>query len=165
MTNTPPPAPQDMRLSLLWAGVDRAEDIAALHARIFNPAWDVDSVRRMLDHPAGTAFVATLGQPRNVVGFILGQFAADEAEIITVGVHPDCRRLGIGRMLVEGLVRAMQRAEARRMFLEVAADNTAALALYGVLGFQNVGHRAGYYARTGGPDADAVVMAREISAA
>lgn len=159
------PASEDKRLSLLWAGVDRTEDIAALHARLFNPPWDSDSLRSLLDHPAGTAFVATLGKPSNVVGFVLGQLAGDEAEILTVGVHPDCQRLGIGRMLVEGLIRSLQRVEAQRIFLEVAADNTAALGLYQSLGFTPVGNRKAYYARPGGPAVDAVMMARGIGPA
>lgn len=159
------PASEEKRLSLLWAGVERADDIAALHARLFDPPWDSDSLRGLLNHPAGTAFVATLAQPRNVVGFILGQLAGDEAEILTIGVHPDCQRLGIGRLLVDGLIRALQRAEAQRVFLEVAADNAAALGLYQSLGFTQVGTRKAYYARPAGPAVDAIMMARAIAPA
>ena len=63
-------------------------------------------------------------------GFILGQLAADEAEILTLGVRKDMQRRGIGRRLVGGLARAAKKAEARRLFLEVGPGNAAALALY-----------------------------------
>lgn len=148
------------RVSLLWAGPDRASDIAQLHAQLFSPAWDEAGVRALLDHPAATSFVATLGQPTDVVGFVVAQLAADEAEILSVGVSLPFQRLGIGRMLVEGLSRALQRAEVRRLFLEVADDNISALALYSRLGFEPTGRRKAYYVRGGGVAVDAVTMAR-----
>jgi len=148
------------RVSLLWAGPERAADIAVLHTRLFDPAWDEASIRRLLDHPASTSFVATLGAPTDVIGFVIGQIAADEAEILSLGVEQDRQRLGVGRLLVEGLARAVRRAEVRRVFLEVAADNSAALALYGSMGFEPNGRRKGYYARPGAAAVDAVTMSR-----
>ena len=69
------------------------------------------------------------GVPKTCVGFVLAQLAADEAEILTIGVAKDWQRKGIGRRLVEGVARAAQRAEAKKLFLEVAADNDAAMEL------------------------------------
>ncbi len=162
MSNTPGLV-DAKRVSLLWAGVDRASDIARLHTALFDPAWDEASLKSLLDHPAGTSFVATLGQPNEVVGFIIGQLAADEAEIISIGVAAARQRLGIGRMLVEGLMRAAARAECHRIFLEVAADNDAAIALYGRLGFEQTGRRKGYYARANAASVDALTMARRLT--
>jgi ribosomal-protein-alanine N-acetyltransferase len=51
---------------------------------------------------------------------------------------------------------------ARRLFLEVAADNPAALTLYGKLGFARLSERQGYYARPDGRPATAIVMARDL---
>jgi len=45
---------------------------------------------------------------------------------------------------------------AKAVFLEVAADNAAALALYQEAGFETVGVRRGYYPRPGGGAADAL---------
>jgi ribosomal-protein-alanine N-acetyltransferase len=70
--------------------------------------------------------------------------------------------MGIGRRMVEGLVRAVKRAEVRRLHLEVAADNAAALALYQRLGFAEVGRRKGYYVRKGRPPVDALLLALEL---
>jgi ribosomal-protein-alanine N-acetyltransferase len=49
-----------------------------------------------------------------------------------------------------------------RVFLDVAADNVAALALYESLGFAEVGRRKSYYARGLDPRMDAIMMARDI---
>lgn len=152
--------PLDPRyVSLLWAGPERAGEIAGLHARLFDRAWDAASVMATLEHPGSTALVALVGQPKQFAGFILGQIAADEAEILSVGVAPELQRRGLGRRLVEGLVRAVKRAESRRLFLEVAADNEAAYALYRGLGFKQIGSRKGYYDRPGGKKADALNLA------
>jgi ribosomal-protein-alanine N-acetyltransferase len=158
------PAPLDPKyVSLLWAGPDQASEIARLHARLFSPSWSDESVRTLLDHPASTAFLAVVGGPPKVtVGFAMAQLAADEAEILTLGVDPDWQRKGIGRRLVDGVVRAVQRAEAKKLFIEVAADHDAALALYRRAGFLGTGLRRGYYVRDGGSAVDALTLSLKL---
>lgn len=147
------------RISILWALPEHADELARLHGGLFNPAWDAPAFHKLLANPGSTAFVATLGKPPEAIGFILGQLAADEAEILMMAVRTERQRQGVGKMLVEALSRAAKRAEARRLFLEVAAGNTAALALYRGLGFQEVGRRRAYYVRADGPPDDALVLA------
>jgi ribosomal-protein-alanine N-acetyltransferase len=48
------------------------------------------------------------------------------------------------------------------MFLEVAVDNVAALALYRSRGFEAVGRRPGYYSRPDGP-IDAMIMRVDLN--
>lgn len=150
-------------ISLLWAGPDQAAEIARLHGQLFSPAWSEESVFAMLDHPASTAFLAVYsGPPRTSIGFVLAQLAADEAEILSIGVLPDWQRQGIGRRLVDGVARAVQRAEAKSLYLEVAADNDAALSLYSRAGFLGTGLRRGYYERPGSAPVDAVTLALRL---
>lgn len=152
-------APIDPKyVSLLWAGPDQAGAIAALHVQLFDPPWDEAGIRALLDHPASTAFVAMVGNPKTAVGFVMGQLAADEAEILSIGVAKEWQRKGIGRRLVDGLARAVARAEVKRVFLEVAADNAPAVALYRRLGFAEAGRRKDYYARKGGAAVDALKL-------
>ena len=89
----------------------------------------------------------------------MSQLAADEAEILTLGVRKDCQRNGIARRLVEAMARAARKAEVRRLFLEVGQSNAAALGLYQGLGFQQVGQRKGYYEHAGASAEDALVLA------
>jgi ribosomal-protein-alanine N-acetyltransferase len=149
-------------LSLLWAAPERAHEIAILHAQLFDPPWDEAGIKRLLEHPASTSLIAQAGQPRALAGFVIGQLVADEGEILSLGVVPAWQRLGIGKRLVEGLARAAKRAEAKRLFLEVAADNDGALALYRQIGFAETGRRKGYYDRANGLKVDAVTMALMI---
>ena len=97
-------------------------------------------------------------------GFILMRAVADEAEILTLAVRPAARRGGQGGRLVgEGVLEAAARG-AVRVFLEVAADNAAARALYARAGFVEAGRRPGYYAGPGGARRDALLLVRNLTA-
>ena len=144
------------RVSILWARPSDAAELAQLHGQLFAPPWSIASFEQSLTHPAYTALVARVGRPLQLVGFIIGQQAADEAEILTLGVRKDWQRRGVGRDLVLALGRAARKAEARRLHLEVASDNAAALALYQGLGFEISGQRIGYYERAGAAAEDAI---------
>jgi [ribosomal protein S18]-alanine N-acetyltransferase len=145
-------------VSVLWAGVDHAEDIAGCHRTLFAEAWDKPTFEGLLSDPTSTSLIARHGNPQETVGFIVGRLAADEAEILTFGVTKDWQRHGVGKRLLEGMARAAKRAEAKRIFLEVAADNLPATVLYSRMGFRESGRRVGYYVRTGQPAADALVL-------
>ncbi|MBI1651270.1 ribosomal protein S18-alanine N-acetyltransferase [Hyphomicrobium sulfonivorans] len=155
--------PLDPRnLSLLWASPERAEEIAALHGRLFSPGWNAESVAASIEDPTSASFIAQLRDPMQIVGFVIGRIAADEAEIISIGVAPEWQRRGIAKRMLEGLARAARRSEVKRLFLEVAVDNEAALELYTGLGFVCVGGRKAYYERAGKPNVDAAILALDL---
>jgi [ribosomal protein S18]-alanine N-acetyltransferase len=149
-------------LSLLWASPDRVDEIVALHSRLFDPPWDRKGIAALLEHPAAAAFVAQVRDPCVTAGFVIGQIASDEAEILSVGVAPEWQRRGIARQMIEGLVRSARRAEVKRLFLEVSADNTPATKLYTGLGFEAVGRRKDYYRRPTGQPVDAIVLSLSL---
>lgn len=137
-------------------GPAHAEVIAALRAECFDEAWSDESIRSLLRTPGTFALIAEVGGGPG--GFVLARVAADEAEILVVAVRPALRRSGIGgRLLDAALVRA-RAAGAVRMFLEVAVDNRAALALYGSRGFTEAGRRPNYYTHPGRPATDALIL-------
>lgn len=148
-------------ISLLWAAPERAGEVAALHSRLFAEGWSEASIKSLLEHPASTSLIAVAGDPKTIKGFVVAQLAADEAEILSIGVAPDWQRAGLGVRLIEGLIRASRRGEAQKIFLEVAEDNAAARALYAKLGFQEIGRRKGYYKRPSGA-VDALTLALQL---
>ena len=56
-----------------------------------------------------------------------------------------------------------QRIGATSMFLEVAADNESAQALYTTFGFVEVGRREGYYQRPDGSRMNAFTMRADLA--
>ncbi len=150
-------------ISILWANADHAAQLAPMHARLFDSGWDESAFTNLLSHPTSTAFVAQIGNPHTTIGFVVGRLAADEAEILTLGVAPEVQRRGVGKLLVEALTRAAKQAEAKRMFLEVAPSNEAAVELYRGLNFKEAGRRDDYYAKEdGGAREDALVLAVDL---
>jgi len=86
----------------------------------------------------------------------------DEAELLNIGVAADQQRKGVGRaMLLEMLDMACGK-NMIRVYLEVRASNTAALALYRSAGFVEIGLRKGYYRNAGG-GGDAITMACRLT--
>lgn len=95
-------------------------------------------------------------------GFCLARSAADEAEIITLGVLPQNRRRGFGRALLADTCDQARATGARQLYLEVAEDNHSALALYKSGGFIICARRPGYYDRGRREPVDALVMERRL---
>lgn len=153
-------------VSLLWIEAEGAEVLAAMHDVLFDPSWKADAMQSLLEHPGSTALICKVRAHLHAVpqpaGFAMGQLAADEAEILSIGVLPPFQKSGLGRRLLKGLSTALSNAGAERLFLEVAADNPAAIALYESEGFKQVGKRPGYYERAGSSPVDALVLARDL---
>lgn len=115
-------------------------------------------------------FAALLSQPGTLVlggqgAFVLGRVTLDEAEILTVATHPDHRRRGLARQRLREFETAARGKGAVKVFLEVAEDNPAAIALYSASGYHEAGRRAGYYRRPGQPAAAALVLEKPLGPA
>ena len=138
-------------------GAAEAHALASVHAAAFGPRerWDAASIATLLA-TRGTWALAT----RAHRAMAMFRVAADEAELLTIAVHPDERRLGAGRLLLDAGTAMAVGGGARVLFLEVSTRNVAACALYGAAGFAAVGRRRGYYA----DGADAAVMSRPLHA-
>ena len=121
--------------------------MAALHAAAFPPGerWGADALAVQLGLPGAAGWL------QGADGFVLFRVAADEAEILTLAVHPDRQRRGVGRALLGAALASAASSGARSMFLEVAETNAPACRLYAAAGFTEVGRRPRYY--RGGRDA------------
>jgi ribosomal-protein-alanine N-acetyltransferase len=128
---------------------ENAGELAELHRGLFDKPWDVAAFQGLLSHPGSTAFLARLGSPIEMVGFVVGQLAADEAEILTLGVRTRPAAARHRPQAGGGAGARVKKAEARRLFLEVGAGNAAAL-VSTVARIPGGGRRKGYYQHTGG---------------
>ena len=126
------------------------EDLAVLHARCFTipRPWSAAEFAGFVTDPL--AFLLVEGD----AGFLLGRAAAGEAELLTLAVAPEARRMGLARALLAEFAQVSSARGAHEAFLEVASDNAPAIALYTGNGWQGAGIRRDYYA----PGIDAVVM-------
>lgn len=120
-------------------------EIAAIQAECPETAqWDV------AEYPNYDFRVALRGD--RVAGFLVARsLAADEHELLNLAVARQFRRQGVARELL----RALLTNSTGNVFLEVRESNSAAVALYQSLGFQQVSRRAEYYEN---PPEAAIVM-------
>ena len=145
------------------AGAAGARLLSTVHAACFEEAWDEASTARLLAGPGTCGLVAADsagGADEVPLGMALCRLAGGEAEILTLGVIRDRRRQGVGRHFVRECHAIAKAAGAAALFLEVAADNGAALALYSAAGFRQVGRRENYYEARNkrGPGRDALIL-------
>lgn len=151
--------PQGLHIEL--AETRDAETLATLHAKGFHRGWPVADFQSYIAGRDTPVYVACDAK-RKIAGFAMLRLAADEAELITIAVDPRWRRKGVGKALLDALLDDLRMTPARKLFLEVAADNPAALKLYARKGFAQLSERQGYYARPDGRPATAIVMARDL---
>ncbi len=132
---------------------DDLDDVLAIERASFGDPWTRDAFASFLAHPAIRFTIAVQGA--TVVGYAIAMGGADEVDLANLAVLPTMRGAGIGRQLVEAVLRDAAVARATAVYLEVRASNVAAQALYRRCGFAEVGRRKGYYDH---PREDAVVM-------
>jgi ribosomal-protein-alanine N-acetyltransferase len=136
------------------------ETRAAIHAASFERerAWSAREFAALLDDP----HVFAVDAPEGAAGFALGRAVAGEAELLTLAVAPPARRRGRGRALLAAFEQGARERGACEAFLEVAADNAPAVALYAGAGYSERGRRPGYYSRAAGA-VDALLMGRALA--
>lgn len=133
------------------------EELASLHGKCFvTPRpWSTDEFHGFLS--SKFCFLETNGH-----GFVLGRVIADEAEILTLAVDPTARRQGHGAALLAAYHTAAQKLGASDSFLEVSAENHAAIGLYQRFGYEFSGKRKNYYCAPDGTKIDANLMRMPI---
>ncbi|HVX06461.1 ribosomal protein S18-alanine N-acetyltransferase [Humibacter sp.] len=138
------------------ATADDLDAIMAIETSVFvTDAWSPELMRSELEAPHSFYLVAE--RDGEVVGYsgLRAVVSAADADIQTIAVAPEARRLGLGRALMNEMIAEATRLGAREIFLEVRADNPDAQRLYSTLGFEPLGVRPHYYQPD---DVDAVVM-------
>ncbi|MBV37891.1 MAG: ribosomal-protein-alanine acetyltransferase [Rhodospirillaceae bacterium] len=167
------PAAAEMSLEISPAGTGSCALLARLHGLCFSEAWTQDAFASLLAKPGAFSFLASTeesGQPMPA-GFALGRAGGGECEIVTLGVVPARRNVGTATALLGAIVARARSLCIEDLLLEVAADNTAALALYRSAAFIAVGRRKGYYRAAHHPvhedgahedRVDAIIMRRSL---
>ncbi|MEM7480235.1 MAG: ribosomal protein S18-alanine N-acetyltransferase [Acidobacteriota bacterium] len=131
------------RLRIVPAEVRHGSVLAELEAACFPNPWSESVLAGQLTCPGSLSLVAH--QVPDAVGYALLRTAADEGELLRIGVLPEHRSRGIADELLREGLRRLRKLGARLCHLEVREDNPAAIGLYRRHGFRSVGQRTGYY--------------------
>ncbi|MDO5146985.1 MAG: ribosomal protein S18-alanine N-acetyltransferase [Eubacteriales bacterium] len=134
-------------------------EVWLLQRDCFSHPWSESGIEEMFCTPGYHNLI--LCQKKRVIGYIGMKSVMDEADITNVAIAPDCRRQGMGKMLLERLLEDARDKKIERIYLEVRVSNEAAMALYEQAGFCQVGIRKNYYEK---PMEDARIMMWELTA-
>lgn len=143
-------------MEILLMDETHVDAVAALEQENFSLPWSRRSIASELDNPLALWLVAV--ENGRVLGYVGSQSVLDEADMMNLAVSADARRRGVGRALVEALVERLAGRNVKSLTLEVRASNAPAIALYGALGFAQVGRRPRYYQN---PREDALILRKE----
>ena len=104
-------------------------------------------MRQFLEMAGADCLVARIGELPEcaVAGFIVAEAEGAEAHIITIDVLEAHRRAGVGTALLRAIEQRLAAQGVRRVELETATSNAAAVAFWEGHGYRKTGVLRGYY--------------------
>lgn len=131
--------------------------MSAIERVCFTVPWSRDSIERAIK--SKTSYCVSVLYDNVVVGYGFSRTVVDEGEILNLVVSPKHRRHGLGRLILDEMLKVAVSRGAKTAYLEVRESNKAAASLYEAEGFTVVGRRKNYYKF---PTEDAVLMAKDL---
>ncbi len=110
---------------------------------------------RLVDISANLVFI----EGGVIAGYVIAWFGYEEMHLLSIGVMPASRGLGLAEKLLDEAMKRSKKAGGIKVILEVRASNSRARRFYQKMGFRRVGVRKGYYSESG---EDALVLERYI---
>ena len=142
-------------MHLTPAHLDDLPDLLRIESASFSQPWSKADFLAELSKTTPSITVARRDRNSPVLGYLCFWEVAGEIQILNLAVAPDYRRQGVGRTLVNFLLKRAEEKKITKVFLEVRPSNQAALTLYHSLGFKLLYRRPDYYPPEG---EDALVM-------
>ena len=140
-------------IEIIEMSENNVQDVYNVEINSFNIPWSINSFKDELKNSAAKYFVALVDSA--VAGYIGMWEISGQCDITNVAVHPEFRRKGVAKKLIEYLIKYCKSHHLSPIFLEVRQSNEPAKSLYSGFGFKEVGTRKKYYADTG---EDAIIM-------
>jgi [ribosomal protein S18]-alanine N-acetyltransferase len=125
--------------------------VLAIERRSFETPWSLAMFVLELSKPSGICLAAV--RDDRLIGYLVCSRYADVWHLMNIAVHPEARRVGVARSLLERLFD--EAGDDARYTLEVRTSNRGAIAMYERFGFRRAGHRRRYYHDNG---EDALIM-------
>ena len=130
------------------------EEISQLEELCFKDPYPPYFLSQLAEANPETFMVAILD--RRVVGYAVTDKWSDHDHLVSIAVHPDSRRRGIGNRLLLALEERLDKRKPLR--LEVRRSNLPALNFYRRSNFHEIGVVDGYYS----DGEDAILMEKKV---
>lgn len=137
-----------------------AEPVLALERELFTDPWSLEALLSELAYVPQTRWYVVSQDDQGMTGYVGLRAVGPDADVQTLAVAGRAQGHGVGGGLLDALLAEARERRCTEVFLEVRADNAAALALYAARGFASTGVRQDYY----GPAQDAMLMRLDLAA-
>ena len=137
-----------------YAEEEDSNIIADYEKNLFNDSWSEKSVCEQIKEKR----VMVFKENGKIYGYCIFMIAADEGEILRIGVDREMQNNGIGKKLLGFSLNEMKEKGCESFFLEVRASNEKAIKLYEKVGFEKIGIRKNYYSDN---NEDAILYKKE----
>lgn len=138
--------------------IDDLDSIKTVLQNEFDEFWNYNVFKDELKNENSYYIIAKL--ENNIVGFGGIWKAVDDVHITNIVVRKKFRKLGIGNVILEHLIKIGRNIQnINSITLEVNSQNTPAINLYLKFGFKKVGLRKNYY----GLDENAIIMTLDLN--
>jgi len=121
-------------------------------------SWDESVWEGLFNHHPLTVLIKDMETVP--CGYATVTQTAHEAELLRIGVHPDYRRKGIARQLLQEILAIVSSNQVDRLFLEVHSENAGAIQLYQSMDFVEIARRNDYYRH---PAGDALILSKTLT--
>ena len=134
-------------------------EVLAIERMSFPSPWDAETFATTLeDRRCLSALVFEKGK---LVGYCFALCLNSMVHILNLAVHPGFREKGVGRRLLQDILRQSVAFDKVCAVLEVRHSNEPARSLYASIGFSHVSTWHGYYSDT---KEDAAIMVKDLKA-
>ena len=104
-----------------------------------------------------------IAQNDDILAYAVMSCGAGEAHLLNICVNKAYQGQGIGKFILQEMIRLAKEKNVHTIFLEVRPSNHVALDMYIKNGFNEIGIRKDYYPAQGGRE-DAVILALNVFA-
>ena len=139
--------------------LDDLEQVMEIENENFSVPWTETGFFTFLIREDTLFLVAQ--EEEKILGYCGVVMVQDEGDITNVAVKKNRQNQGVGKKLMEELVKYTEQEGVTRLFLEVRASNEPAIHLYQNMRFVQTGIRKNYYEE---PREDGIMMMREYTA-
>lgn len=147
----------NMELSIEKCTIKDAPCVAKIEKECFSTPFKEEDIISYLKSPIWHFLVAKC--EGEVVGYVSFTIIIDECQIVNVATSQGRRKMGVGKSLIEELLRYAKKSGVSKVYLEVRESNLPAISLYEKYGFEIVGVSKNHYSQ---PTENALLMNLEI---
>jgi [ribosomal protein S18]-alanine N-acetyltransferase len=132
-------------------------EVMQIERMSFRAPWSLNMFLQDLSFPIARCLAARVpgDAAKQLAGYIICWFVADEVHVTNIAVRKDLRKRGVATRLVEEALSLARNERMQYCTLEVRKSNDAARVLYQRLGFEARGIRPKYYSDN---NEDALIM-------